>query len=411
MKDILDKTFFLILIAYFFSSCEKLDTNKDGGQDEQISYLTGYNLENSYYTQYISLALSQFAGVYDGLDGIGENVEYGVDVYSISYNTTFKGEQQAASGLVCLPSGDGPFPVMSFQNGTNTLNSNAPSVAPNYQFYILLEMIASTGFAVVIPDYLGFGASSDMFHPYLDKESTNQTVLDMIRAAKELADSLDTELSSELYIAGYSQGGWATMQLQKEIESNHPDEFDLKASSCGAGPYDLGYINKYITEQTTYTMPYFFGYIFDSYTKLGDMTTSVSDVFNEPYASKILSLYDGTKSGSAINSELSTNVASLLTADYISNYGTGEKYASLKSTLQDNSISAWATTTPTLLGHSMSDELIPYEVSNNIYQDFLALGVGSSQVLFTPISGTGHSGGAFPFGIATINWFLELMGE
>jgi hypothetical protein len=38
-----------------------------------------------------------------------------------------------------------------------------------------------------MPDYLGFGSSDNMFHPYLHKESTVQTVLDMLRAVDELA--------------------------------------------------------------------------------------------------------------------------------------------------------------------------------------------------------------------------------
>src|SRR5665811_2636213 len=94
------------------------------------------------------------------------------------------------------------------------------------------------------------------------------------------------------YIAGYSQGGWATMQLQKAIEENYSNQFNLKASACGAGPYYLNYINEYILQQTEYPMPYFIGYMFNTYINLG-ITTPASEIFKTPFDTRITTLYDG----------------------------------------------------------------------------------------------------------------------
>lgn len=406
MKSIFNKILIFTLLIYIFSACDLVNNNDN---DKPVDkFLVSYEMTNSYLPNLIDLAFDQI-GDYPELDAIKAKIEHGILVYRISYYTSFNNELKLASGLVCVPTGDEPFPILSYQNGTNTLHNNAPSVNPDYELYMLLEFVASTGFVVVIPDYLGFGDSDDMFHPYLDKESTNKTVLDMLRATKELTGNyLNVELNDDLYIAGYSQGGWATMQLQKEIETKYMDEFNLKASACGAGPYNLSYINQYVTEKTMYPMPYFLGYLFNSYINLENITTPVDSIFKVPYASKIATLYDGTKSGSEINSELTTTVADLLTDDYISNYETGEIYSSVRTTLEANSISAWETDIPTLIIHGMEDEFVPREVSTEIYQEFLSLGAGIEQVVWLPLPGIGHTDGIIPSGLTSISWFLDM---
>ncbi|MBT3386057.1 MAG: alpha/beta fold hydrolase [Prolixibacteraceae bacterium] len=407
MKNIFAKLIAITLFISLFSSCSLFEN--DDIDKPVDKHLVSYEIVKSYLPDFIKLIFDQVAGEYPELDSLKEKVDYGIFVYKITYNTTFKGEDKLASGLVCVPIGLGPFPVMSYQNGTNTLHSNAPSVNPDYELYLLLEFVASTGFVVSIPDYLGFGETDDMFHPYLHKESTVQVVLDMLRAVEELtANYLDIDLKDELYIAGYSQGGWATMQVQKAIEEKHANEFNLKASACGAGPYNLNYINEYVTDLTTYPMPYFLGYMYNSYLNLGGITNSPDEIFNEPYASKITTLYDGSKSGDEINAELTTTVADLFTVDYLANFKTDPKYSSVISMLGENSILAWETTTPTLIIHGMEDDFVPTKVSTDIYQDFLALSVPIDQVIWMPLPGLGHQTGIIPSGLASVLWFMEI---
>ena len=47
-----------------------------------------------------------------------------VTVYKIVYKTTVKNQETEASGLVCVPAVKGSYPVLSFQNGTNTLKAS-----------------------------------------------------------------------------------------------------------------------------------------------------------------------------------------------------------------------------------------------------------------------------------------------
>ena len=396
-----------IVLISLFQACDR--SNSDDEDNQTDKHLISFEKTNSYKPEFIKSILTPLEGEYPELASIIQKVEYSVTVYKISYITSFKGNDIAASGLVCIPSAANSLPVLSFQNGTNTLHSNAPSVNPNDGIYMLLEFVSATGFIITIPDYLGFGDSDNMFHPYLDYESTVQSIVDMQRAVKEMAnDYLDVKLNNDYYITGYSQGGWSTLQLQKAIEKDYSSEFNLKASVCSAGPYDLNFFNNYIMDLDEYPMPYFLGYLFNSYYNLGGITTPVEEVFKSPYDTKILTLYDGTKSGGEINNELTTVISQLFTADFINNYDTDPKFASIKEMLTKNSIEAWKATTPTLLIHGTDDDFVPTLGSNKMFQEFLNAGVEADKIKLILIPGATHQTGAIPSGITAINWFLKI---
>jgi pimeloyl-ACP methyl ester carboxylesterase len=400
------KILVLILSVIFVSSCHNIF---DGDEEPPVNeYLLDYELKKSYLPVIVETVFDQLVDEYPDIEQIRDRVSYGIMVYKLTYKTTFRGEEKMASGLACIPIGEGNFPVISYQNGTNTLHSNAPTENPNRDLYMMLEFVASTGFVISLPDYLGFGSSDNMFHPYLHKESTVQSTIDMLRAVREFAMTEKIGLLNEFYITGYSQGGWATMNLQKTMEQEYSGEFDLMASVPCAGPYDLTYINEYIRNRETYPMPYFLGYIANSYINSGEMTTPLDAIFNESYASKIPGLYDGSKDGEEINEELTTNISELLTDEYLHNFETDTIYSSLKSALETNSISAWNTSVPTRIVHGTADDFVPYQISKNTYDDFIDLGVSTNKVTLIPLEGMGHTDGIIPAGLISINWFLTL---
>jgi len=406
---ILIKTFFFLLIITVLTGCD-LFKDDDPEPIPTDEYLVSFEQQKSYLPSIIQIALQTVIGDYPELEDLMSEFKHAITVYTITYTTTYNGEPITASGLVSIPVTQGvEFPLFSFQNGTNTLHSEAPSVNPDSQLFLLLEFVASTGFIVSVPDYLGFGASDQMFHPYLDKESTVQTVTDMIKAVQELVNNhLDIEISNDLYINGYSQGGWATMQLQKSLEENNTTGMNLKASACGAGPYDLNFINNYILAKTDYPEPYFIGYIYNSYIQTGSITNATSDVFKSPYDDRISTLYDGTKSGEEINAQLTTSVAELFTDYYLQNATTDNKFASVISSLTNNSIEAWKTNVPTMIIHGTDDTFVPPQVSFNMYQNFLLQGVNPEKLFYVPVPGAGHREGIIPAEAAALKWFIEL---
>lgn len=337
-------------------------------------------------------------------------IRYDVEVRKVTYKTVFKDKSILASGLVCLPKAPGNYPVMSFQNGTNTLYSEAPSVSEDKFLLPVIESITAMGFIVVIPDYIGFGASANVPHPYLDAKSTTQSILDLIRATNEYTsdDKVVAKATKDLFIFGYSQGGWATMQLQKSIEKDYSSEFNLIASSCGAGPYSIEYLNQYIVGQNNYPMPYFMAYLLNAYKAIGLITNPLSDMIQEPYAARIPELFNGTNSGVTINSELTTQMPKFFTDEYRTGYATSAKFAGLRSALLSNSVTAWKATTPMKLFHGANDDYIPIGVSQKILADFKTAGMTDLQIQLVTIPNADHTTGVYPTGIQTILWFLSL---
>jgi pimeloyl-ACP methyl ester carboxylesterase len=398
---------YLILFVFaglFLNSC------KDNNTPEPTPY--EYYLSNELKSQITSQeAVANFIKAAPEAVAISPLIRFDVEVRKITYKTNFKDKNIQASGLVCFPKAAGNYPIISFQNGTNTLYSDAPSVNSGNDMFAIMESLTAMGFIVVIPDYIGFGASANLPHPYLDAKSSTQSILDMIRAAKEYStdDKVLAKATKDLFIFGYSQGGWATMQLQKTIEKDYSSEFNLIASSCGAGPYSIEYMNKYIVDKIDYPMPYFLAYLLNSYVTIGAFTNPLTDFIQTPYAAKIPGLFDGKHSGGAINAELTTQMANFLTPEYRSGYATDAKYLGVRSAFLSNSITAWNAKTPMKLFHGANDDLIPPGISQKMLADFKTAGVSDSKIQLVIFPNVGHTTGVYPTGMQTIIWFLSFM--
>ncbi|WP_340114982.1 alpha/beta hydrolase family protein [Maribellus mangrovi] len=407
MNTYLRRFYYFLAFVIAFASCDEFEDVPPQSDDEYLVQHT--KIESSSRSALEIQTLITLASLqYPDLAEIKDKFTSGVDVYKITYNTTFEGEDRLASGLLCLPTESGSYPIMSFQNGTNTLHDAAPSEDLENNFFQLLETMASTGFVVAIPDYLGFGEADDMFHPYLHKESTVQSVLDMLRAAKEMLDKQeDLEFNNDLYITGYSQGGWTTMALQRAIETNYSNEFTLKASACGGGPHNLIAFTDYLVSEETYPMPYFLAYLFNSYMNLG-MTTPIDSIFQQPYADRIPDLFDGNNSGADINNQLNTNVSDLFQPGFIENWNKGGIYESLYSMLEANTNSGYSTAVPTLLIHGEVDTYVPSFLSENLYQEFISEGVNPKQVGLSLLQGLDHTSAIIPAELSSIMWFIDL---
>jgi len=407
MKNFKFHHIYLLLFVFaglFLNSCKDQDTPEPTSYENYIS--------NELKSQITSQeAVANFIKVAPEAVAISPLIRFDVEVRKITYKTIFKDKNIQASGLICFPKTAGNYPVLSFQNGTNTLNSEAPSVNSGNDMFAIMESLASMGFIVVIPDYIGFGASANLPHPYLDAKSSTQSILDMIRATKEYStdDKVLAKPTKDLFIFGYSQGGWATMQLQKTIEKDYSTEFNLIASSCGAGPYSIEYMNKYIVDQPIYPMPYFLAYLLNSYDIMDAFSNPLSDFIQAPYAAKIPGLFDGKHSGGAINSELTTQMATFITPEYRAGYATDAKYAGVRSAFLSNSITAWKAKTPMKLFHGEKDDLIPSGISSKMLADFKTAGLTDSQIQLAIIPNVDHTTGVYPTGMQTILWFISLM--
>jgi pimeloyl-ACP methyl ester carboxylesterase len=337
-------------------------------------------------------------------------IAYDITVYKVVYKTTVNDQEINASGLVCVPATDGDYPVLSFQNGTNTLNADAPSVSPSDYSYQMIELVASLGYIVVIPDYPGFGSSASIPHPYLVKEPTVRALVDNFYAVKEMVASElpGINLINDYYLLGYSQGGWATLALHKSLETEHSQDFNLIGSACGAGPYDIYLLLQGMINVTTYPMPVYLGYIANAYSAYDQFTNPVSDIFNEPYASRINSLYTGVLTSAEINNQLTTSIELLINPDFLAGFETASKYSTVRDALNNNSIAAWHTYKPLLLLHGSADTQVDPVSTENIYNTMIGAGTSADICKKIIIPGADHGSGIIPAMIQGILFLNDL---
>jgi pimeloyl-ACP methyl ester carboxylesterase len=374
---------------------------------EDNIYLLSSEVEMMRTKENIINILTLASTQYQAAAEIIPDVISGVNIYSVTYNTEFQGEAVIASGLICAPTAPGTYPILSFQNGTNTLHSAAPTADPQNLGYQMIEYIASAGYVVVMPDYLGFGASKNMAHPYLHKESTVRTVVDMLRAVAEFDEDVakDISVTNECYILGYSQGGWATLALLDALENDYASEFTVKAASCGAGPYDLGSFNEYVLGLTSYPMPVFLGYIANAYSTYDIYPNDLNDLFNSPYAGRIPGLFDGKHSGEQINSQLTTSISGLFTPAYLSGFALDQKYYGVRNALAGNSIMAWNTEVPVLFMHGTADTYVMPFLSDNMHQLMINEGANPLTCVYVTLQGLDHSQASVPALLAGYEFF------
>ena len=166
---------------------------------------------------------------------------YDVTSYRLEYLTIdAKGQSVRASGLVSVPvkAAGAKSPVLSYQHGTIFRDAQTPS--NNAVASEVAVMMASQGYIVVAPDYVGYGVSKGTAHPYLQSVPTAASVVDLLSAAKTWRSETGTADNQQLFLTGYSEGGYATMAAHRALQMNNsPHLPQLRAVVPGAGPYNV----------------------------------------------------------------------------------------------------------------------------------------------------------------------------
>lgn len=400
----------LVLIVSIFAipGCKKDSASDDPPLKNEI--LVSYEKILSYPVETIRQQLGVWQNIYSDIIPIINNTNYGVDVYKVTYNTTFKNEPVLASGLICLPQSEGAFPIISFQNGTNTMKNDCPSLNPTGYYYSLMQYMAGNGYIIVFPDYIGFGASAKYLHPYYEKETTNKAVVDMIRACHEIFDEqgIKVKHNGKHLLMGYSQGGWATLSALKNIETTYKTELPVLAASCGAGAYDMMVMSNYVLAQEIFPGPLYLPYFIYSQQQFGAHNDPPEKFFNEPYTSRIPALFNGTYTNSQVNEQLNDTIARLVNSNMISDFSTGAGFAQLRSLLVKNSVTSWLPASKINFYHGSTDLNVPPAQSQLMYDSFISIGAGTDKVQLIILPGTDHEFSLLPWGLKTINWFNGL---
>ncbi|HOP03763.1 MAG TPA: lipase family protein [Tenuifilaceae bacterium] len=399
MKNKLSRYTIILILAnlLIFPACEK---NPIDDTPYQPVYLNEYELFEEVSTTEIVSSISE-TGIFPSETSVF--VQYNVKVYRITYFTvSHNNDPIVASGALLVPDAQNSLPLLSFQHGTITEESSAPS---NFQsFYTdAATVFASTGFIIALPDYIGYGESKSIPHPYEHRASLATSCRDMIRATYEFFKVQKIEQpSQQLFLSGYSEGGFATMATYKLLQEQHSNEFIITGVTVGAGAYNKTEFANYIINSTENQQHInSFVWVLDVYNAIyPNLKRPLNYYFNEPWATTIANY--------GPFSDIEQNPHLLFNEDFIQNFSAGNDIE-LNAALADNDCYNWIPYSPLQMYHGTNDVYVPYFNSSTAYEAMV--NNGATNVELIPIIGGDHETSVTDYFTGTFLFFFNLLNE
>ncbi|MEI6807925.1 MAG: lipase family protein [bacterium] len=384
-----------ICIAWMIAGC-------GGGDDAQpVNSTPGTLVSAESMGTYQSFILRQLLALYDA--PVALEPRYNVQAYRVVYITrNAQGLPVKASGAIFLPTGANNLPLISLQHFTQTDCSAVASVVPLTSSPDAI-LTASVGYASCAPDYIGLG-SSEGVHPYLHAKASANAVMDMIRACRSFCASEGIKLNGQLFLAGYSEGAYATMAAQRAMEADSPAEFTITAAACLSGPYDLE-----TTAAAIFADPYHKNMAFTTYMLVAydDIYgwNQLDEMFLDPYSGRVGALFDGSHSLEEVQTALSGTVADLLSPEFRTSYINGTA-TNVLAAVRENTLLGWRPIAPIHIYHGTADNLAPFENATAAASS-LGSQPGTSVTLY-PVQGAGHEDAIISSLNATFQWFESM---
>ncbi|WMN07722.1 phospholipase [Marivirga arenosa] len=372
------RLFSLVILSVLVFACN----NDDDLENEfNFQHVVSYEFLDSISTEDISAR-------FGGNNLVGGFINFDITAHKITYMTeNYDGTEVEASGLILIPIVQGSAKLTSFQHSTLAKDANpqidqenrAPSYLPenNAEIHLSAALFAANGYMISAPDYIGYGSTGDMFHPYEHAQTTATTSYDMLIAAREYAEFLEVKMraddngTEELHLLGYSQGGNSTMALHKYIEETQPGEFNIIRSAMGAGAYHKSAVGNYIFNfegELGFSISLYL-WVMDTYDRVY-LQRGLDYYLNEPYATEV--------ENGGYFALSNTNPQEIFTTEFIDEIN--DPNSGFSQALADNNVHDWKANAPIKLYHSRNDGLVPYFNSVDAYENLTAN--GSEEVLF-----------------------------
>ncbi len=309
--------------------------------------------------------LSSIQTKLSAIEGLNLTLRYDVTSYKLEYMSHSSDNKLVkVSGLVAIPNKNSPSPLLSFQHGTTFVNSDAPSFNLKVSTRHPEILFASLGYLVFSPDYIGYGTSAGETHPYLLKKPSADIVIDMLKAGKQWLKEENISTNNQLFMTGYSQGGYVTMATLEAMQNRGLSDLTVTGAVLGAGPYDL-------------------------YTTLDTLLHSLNDIpdFLDNIAQETLEYFLIPKDAEVY-----------FERTFLDRYFDKDR--------QDN-VHNWKPTIPLKLFHGEDDKTVPIESALSTWETMTALGADIELVKCTA-SPADHSPCVIPYLNYTINYFAGL---
>jgi len=372
----------------------------------------------------------------------------------ISYSTVSPKEEEGykSNALIIMPMALGlpknqALPIVSYQHGTQLMRALAPSKFPfivnqlageknnlfqgririnNFmnkfgativdflEVMLVTLFVAKEGYIVVMPDYQGLKEEKeDCAHPYVVASPLGHSVADLIvhTIKNELPKLKMKQWNGQVFLSGYSEGGYVTMAASKIIQEEYGKAFNITASAPAAGPYSLSHCMRLLMmREEEYSDGYYLPMTLVGYKECYGHT----DDFNcentlKPAFQELYTLVDGYHTPGEVSSKMKVNNG-LIPKNVFSEEFAEKLYNNDKvvcGALKKNDLVNWKPEMPMKLYHSPNDDRVPYENSEIASSSFNEKGSNVSIVPVTglPFIGIEHVAAFLPCITTTVAWF------
>ncbi len=318
--------------------------------------------------------------------------------WRILYRSTgAMGEPTVVSGTVLLPAGalgKKPVPLVAYAIGTHGIGDDAApsrllSTGRDWEAG-LMALILARGYATVVTDYQGLGTAGD--HVYMVGRALGCNVLDAIRAARRLAPAELPE-NGPAAVMGYSEGGTAAAWAA-QLHTSYAPELELAGVAAGAAAADV--------ELAGPTLDGSFFSFFVAYGAIG-YAAAYPDLEFESYLvgrgrETVAALRRSNILQAAIRGPRFARVDRLTDPNVL-------ELPNWRARLRENRLGTIAPAVPVLLHHARHDQIVAFEHSEQLLEDWRALGVESS--LHITRGGFDHISGAVAGGPVALDWLAK----
>lgn len=295
----------------------------------------------------------------------------------ISYTSTDnKGAPITLTGKLIypyFPGKDITAPLISFQHATELMKKNAPSqwqINSNPGEFSEVTIAAGLAFknswAVILPDYQGMGDDTGEPHPLCNADRLGKSTADLIANMeaylKSKSNNTNLVWNGQLFLMGFSEGGYATLATVKELEKR--GGITITGAACMDAPLDItGAMIDVMLSDSPFGAPYFLPYLLRGYNSVYES----SKVFNfdsilvAPYNKDLWTLADGFHTTAEVNAKMPSDkiVKKIFKQSTIDSMRTPN--SSIWKILHENDIwNGWVPKSKIMIAHCMNDDLVPY---------------------------------------------------
>ena len=327
------------------------DEPSNAPQPRRTSSVSGAGLVQALLDQFNGNKVKEISGIYESVD---------VD-----------GNPFSLSGKVLIPANGEFNRYILVSHYTIGSNKEAPS-----NCFPLEGILCNLGYAVICPDYIGYGVTADQIHPYLVMEVTAANVVDMYLAVKKYFEAVKLRPKhDDIYLMGYSQGGATTMAVEYMIEDIYnpyllDEPIQIRRVYAGGGPYDVKATYERFVTTNVADYPVAVPLVLQGMIKGSNLNLEMNVIMQQWLCDHIDEWVNSKKYSTAeMNALIGTKVTSKMLTETGMNIQSKEVSELIKAMVQNSIVSyGWEPQAPVYMMHSMDDETVTYLNATNAKQ-------------------------------------------